>query len=275
MEGLNNQFDTNNIACRSGRLKVCVIGAGNVAGHLAPALAKVADVVQVVSRTGISGSALRDRIGAGCEAITDLEQLTRNADLYLISATDDSVASIVAHSADFGGVWVHTSGSVPASVFAGKRARYGVLYPLQTFTRNVDVNMSRVPFFVEGNDEATTEFLREVALKISNVVEIADSERRKKLHLAAVFACNFANQMWVEADSILREIGLSINYLMPLLQVTLSKLDAVTPRDAMTGPARRGDLAVIEAQREQLSGTQQAIYTMLSNRILSEFDHSK
>ena len=93
----------------------------------------------------------------------------------------------------------------------------------------------------------------------------------KKLHLAAVFACNFANQMWVEADGILRESGLSIDYLMPLLRVTLAKLEATTPMNAMTGPARRGDMAVIDAQMDQLSGQRKEIYRLLSNRILEEF----
>lgn len=253
--------------------KVCLIGAGNVATHLGKAFCHSCDVVQVLSRTEASARRLSDMMGGSCEAITDVAKLRREADLYVVSVTDDSVADIARETGDFGGVWVHTSGSVPASVFAGLKKQYGVLYPLQTFTRDVEVAMREVPFFVEGNTGETAEYISRIASLISDRVEIADSERRKKLHLAAVFACNFANQMWAEADDILHESGLSVGYLMPLLKATLAKIEYVSPKEAMTGPARRGDIEVMKAQMAQLDGIRRDIYQLISSRIYHEAGH--
>lgn len=253
------------------RIRICIIGAGNVATHLAVSLAEVCDLLQIASRSGESARRLCALIGGGCEPIDNLADLRADADLYLIAVSDDSIAEVVARTCDFPGVWAHTSGSVPVAVFEGKKSRFGVFYPLQTFTRTVDVEMREVPFFVEGCNREVSEYLMQIASLIADRVETADSHRRKKLHLAAVFACNFANQMWVEADSILKENGLSIEYLMPLLKVTLGKLETVSPMDAMTGPARRGDIAVINAHLDQLDGERREIYRLLSDRILHEF----
>lgn len=256
------------------RPKVCIIGAGNVATHLGKSLSRCCDVLQVMSRTETSARRLCGLIGNGCEAITELKQLRRDADLYVVSVTDDSVADVARLTGNVGGVWVHTSGSVPASVFEGVKKQYGVLYPLQTFTRDVEVTMREVPFFVEGNTGETAEYVCRIASLISDRVEIADSERRKKLHLAAVFACNFANQMWAEADDILHESGLSVSYLMPLLKATLAKINFVSPREAMTGPARRGDIEVMRAQMAQLDGVRREIYRLVSMRIYHEAGHN-
>lgn len=250
---------------------VCVIGAGNVATHLARALSRVADVGQIVSRHIDSAARICDEIGGGCRPVEGLGELRGDADFYVVAVSDDHVKDVAAATVGFGGIWVHTSGSVPASVFEGNKARYGVLYPLQTFSRDIPVEVDKVPFFVEGNDEDVAQSVAALASMLSGTVEYADSERRKKLHLAAVFACNFANQMWVEADGILRDNGLSIDYLMPLMKVTLGKLEQTTPLGAMTGPARRGDRSVIEAHLAQLSGERKEIYRMLSDRIVDEF----
>lgn len=251
--------------------RVCVIGAGNVATHIAQALAQAACVCQIVSRHKASAQKLADLVGAGCIASDNLKELRDDADFYIISVNDDSIAKVVADTPDFNGVWAHTSGSVPAEVFAGKKSRYGVFYPLQTFTRDLDVDMSEIPFFIEGSDRSACDALLELARSISNVVEIADSRRRKQLHLAAVFACNFANLMWMEADEILRSEGLTVNYLMPLLEMTLGKLRNLSPAEAMTGPARRHDAAIIESHLRLLPAEKREIYSLLSETIMKRF----
>lgn len=256
------------------RLKIAVIGAGNVATHLALALAAVADVCAVASRHIESARRLASRIGDGCRPIDSLDSLPADAGLYLIAVNDDAVEEVVRSTPDFPGIWAHTSGSVPIDVFRGRKSRYGVFYPLQTFTRDVDVDVAEVPFFIEGNDASAEAMLVELARRIARRVEVADSGRRQTLHVAAVFACNFANLMWMEADGILREGGLDLSYLMPLLRVTLSKLEKSTPREAMTGPARRGDLNVIEKHLGLLDGRRREIYSLLSDTVLEEFGAS-
>ncbi len=253
------------------RPSVCVVGAGNVATHLAVALSRFADVCQVVSRHMESASRLASLVGEGCVASDNVSALLPGCDFYIISVNDDRIAEIVEATPDYPGIWAHTSGSVPVDVFRGHKSRYGVFYPLQTFTRDLEVDMAEVPFFIEGNDGITEKALVELARRISPVVEVVDSRRRKSLHVAAVFACNFANLMWMEADDILRAEGLSVGYLTPLLSATLGKLRDVSPRDAMTGPARRGDTAVIKSHVDMLPDDKRELYRILSDRILNAF----
>lgn len=249
------------------RLRICLIGAGNVATHLAPALAGVADLVQIVSRGGASARRLAEGI-PGCAAAEGTEGLVPDADLYLIATADDAIAGIVSSTPDFPGVWAHTSGSVPGEVFAGHKSRYGSFYPLQTFSRDVPVDMRQVPFFIEGNTPQVTEMLAGLAGRISDSVTLADSALRHDLHVAAVFACNFVNQLWADADALLRRRGLNIGYLSPLIAATAGKLADASPVDAMTGPARRGDLNVIENHLASLPPELAGTYRLLSQRIL-------
>lgn len=253
-------------------LKICVIGAGNVATHLALALGRVGEVVQILARTPQSASRLATLVGRGCQPIADPSALRTDADLYLIAVSDDSVARVVASTPAAPGIWAHTSGSVPMSVFEGHKRSYGVFYPLQTFSREAEVDIREVPFFIEGNTPEVTATLLGIARQLSDMVEEADSNRRRALHIAGVFGCNFANLMWMKAQQHLESEGLDIKYLMPLLKVTLKKLEQLSPREAMTGPARRGDTGVMNRHAELLSDGDREIYRLLSQEIMREFN---
>lgn len=247
--------------------KVCMIGAGNVATHMVLALSKTARVAQICSRNIEHARSLAAKLGNDATA-SSTDELLPDADFYIIAANDDSIAEIAASTPSYPGIWAHTSGSVPVSVLEGQKDRFGSFYPLQTFSKDVDVDFRRVPMFIEGSDTDTRDELLALARGISDSVELADSARRKALHLAAVFACNFANLMWLDADTLMRREGLTVNYLTPLLEVTLQKLRDATPRDAMTGPARRGDLAVMRSQLSALPTELKDTYALLSQRIL-------
>lgn len=259
------------ITRRANRPTVAIIGAGNVATHLAMALAKTADVVQIVSRHGHTARQLAEHIGPRCSHSGNIDDLTAVADFYIIAAHDDAIAEIAESTPDYPGIWAHTSGSVSAEVFSGNKSSFGVFYPLQTFSRELEVDVRRVPFFIEGNSDESALALRALALRIADNVMNADSERRRLLHVAAVFACNFVNLMWMEADTLLRRDGLDIRFLMPLIETTLNKLHTLPPREAMTGPGRRGDIDVIHSHESMLSGRSRDIYRLLSDTILETY----
>jgi len=261
-----DELSTGNI-----RWKITLIGAGNVATHLGQALARVAEVVQVVSRNIESAQRLSNLIGGDCIASSSLDEVKCGSDFYLIAVNDDSIKPIAESLPDYPGIWAHTSGSVPADVFAGYKTNYGVFYPLQTFTRDVKVDVSEIPFFIEGNSSVARQCLASLARMLSGRVEYADSIRRGRLHVSAVFACNYANLMWLIADELLKKDDLDITYMMPLLKETLKKLSNVSPREAMTGPARRGDREVIRKHIEMLAGDDRKIYKILADRILEEY----
>lgn len=253
------------------RERIAIIGAGNVATHLALVLAKHFDVACVAARTIESAELLARQVNA--PAITDLKSLPCDCDFYLIAVNDDAVEAVIDSTPDFPGIWAHTSGSVGMDLFFGKKSRYGVFYPLQTFSREAPMNLREVPMLIEGSTADVLERLIGYASLISDRVEVADSARREAIHVAAVFACNFANLMWIEADRLLRagDAG-DISLFHPLLRQTLGKLQTMSPEDAMTGPARRGDTNVIHKHLDQLPAELKQIYRELSDRILSIYN---
>jgi len=169
---------------------------------------------------------------------------------------------------------VHTSGSTPMSVFEQYGiARYGVLYPLQTFSRQHGVNFLRVPIYVEGSSPLDTAELLFLARKLSMDVSQVDSEKRMLLHIAAVFACNFTNQMTVIAAQLVKNAGLSFASLKPLIEETYTKaLAADNPYQVQTGPAVRGDMNTVQKHIDALSNQPllQQIYRLISENIMKK-----
>lgn len=254
------------------KIKVAVIGAGNVATHLARRLSSATDVLQIYSHRLENAVALANEIGVK-NCTDDLCKVTPDADIYIISVKDDKIAEVVdlLSRINDSAVWVHTSGSTNRDIFAGKMPHNGVLYPLQTFSKSIAVDVSEVPFFIEASDNSTLELVRRVALMLSEKVYDAGSEVRKQLHLAAVFACNFSNNLWRISDEILHKSNLSIDVLKPLLKVSVEKLQHLSPEEAQTGPAARGDVHIIEKHLEMLSGENREIYRILSDSILNHY----
>ena len=260
-------------------MKIALIGAGNVATHMAEAFYGRGELCQVVARTEESASRLAEKINRDldltgkdhcrCDAVTGLERLREDMDLYLIAVNDDSVECVASMTPGYSGIWAHTSGSVSLDVFKGRKSKYGVFYPLQTFSRDVPVRFDNIPILIEGSSRQVADSLFGMASKISKSVIAADSKTREAIHVAAVFACNFANLMWNEADRLLRSQGMDIRFMLPLLQATLDKLVVKTPREAMTGPARRGDMAVIDKHLVALPPDLKTVYSLLTERIIN------
>ncbi|HEX7411325.1 MAG TPA: DUF2520 domain-containing protein, partial [Bacteroidales bacterium] len=155
----------------------------------------------------------------------------------------------------------------------GKAAHYGVLYPLQTFSQKIAVELKHVPFCIEASDKDSMELLRQVASAVSDTVVEIDSDRRKVLHLAAVFACNFPNAMYAIADDILKNAGLPFQLLHPLILETAHKTTLDQPWNVQTGPARRNDLSTIQTHEAMLKdmASYKEIYTLLSNAIHAHY----
>lgn len=255
------------------RPKICIIGSGNVATHLAGAFSAIGEIVQIYSHDIDHASRLAGLVGT--RQFTDrLDRVVSDADYYIVAVKDDAIEDVARLTPAAGGIWAHTSGSVPMDVFAPYKRRYGVFYPLQTFSRDTPVDVSRVPVFIEGSDETVTADLISLAHGISRTVRPADSCLRKRLHVAAVFACNFVNLMWTEADELLEDDGLDIRFLTPLLEETLRKITHGRPADVQTGPARRGDLRIIGEHLDMLSGEKRDIYSRLSQIILDRYEQN-
>ena len=249
-------------------MKVILIGAGNLATQLALALQKKGlTPAWVYSRTEESARRLSNRLPHS-RYTTDLAQLPADGDLYIFAVKDSVLPDLLARMPANTGLWIHTAGSVDCEVFRPYSIRYGVFYPMQTFSKEREVDFDDIPFFIEANSEADTELLHHLASRLSGKVYRANSEQRKYLHLAAVFACNFTNHLYVLCDRILQEHGLPFEAMLPLIRETAAKVADMSPFDAQTGPAIRYDQNIIAKQEALLADpTLREIYSLMSRSI--------
>ena len=252
--------------------KVILIGAGNVATHLGKALLKNGfHVAQVYSRTEESASVLASALSASYT--TSLVDVEKDADLYIVALKDivlqDLIPQIIKGRED--ALFVHTAGSMSINVWKGYAKRYGVLYPMQTFSKLREVDFSEIPFFIEASDQEGVDYLRNIAAKLSQRVYEATSEQRKYLHVAAVFACNFTNHMYALCDHLLTGKGIPFEVMLPLIDETARKVHELNPKQAQTGPAIRYDENVIQSHLDMLKDepVMQDIYERISKSIHS------
>ena len=245
-----------------------IIGSGNVATSLAHGLAARCEVVQIYSRQLAHAQALAESIG--CHDATDnLQRLVPDADAYIIAVRDDVIADVLAAVPDNGALWLHTSGSKGIDLFRGRRSHYGVLWPMQSFSREMVVALDDVHFFAEASDEKAFAHLMTLGHLLSRHVIEADSDKRRRLHVASVFSCNFANHMWSLADEVLNEVGLPFDALLPLIRTTVDKLKYLPPAKSQTGPAIRHDRQVVDSHLAMLDGDKHEIYRLLSDSIMN------
>lgn len=254
-------------------MRIVIIGSGNVATHLALALSDKCNVVQIFSRDIRNALFLAKQISDSCLATDSAEKLI-DADAYIVSIKDDAIMSFLQDVPDSkkNALWIHTSGSIPRDVFDKSFPQNGVLYPLQTFSKNVDIKMAEVSFFVEGSDKEVSDKIYSLAEMMSQHIYYADSELRKKLHIAAVFACNFTNYMYSIANDLLKKDNIPFSVLIPLIKETTRKATVTTPDNAQTGPAYRGDTDIVANHLSILDGEEKDIYELLSNAILKRYN---
>ena len=248
--------------------RVVIIGSGNVATSLAHGLAAHCQVAQIYSRTLAHAQTLASAIGCP-HAIDDLQDLLADANAYIIAVKDDAIADIITSTADNGALWIHTSGSKPIDLFAGRREHYGVLWPMQSFSREIVAPLDDVHFFAEASDESTLADLMALGHLMSHNVIEADSVKRRQLHVASVFSCNFANHMWTLASEVLHDADLPFEAMLPLIRTTVDKLDRLSPFQSQTGPAVRHDHQVIDSHLAMLDGDKRELYRMLSDSIMN------
>lgn len=255
---------------------IILIGAGNVATSFGLALYKEGYLIsQVYSLTKKSAEILAKKINA--KAITDLKKLDTNATIYIIAVKDDAIEKVAKKLHLKNKIVVHTSGSVSLNALKNVSENYGVFYPLQTFSKERKIDFKNVPICIEANNKTTSITLNYFAKSISNNVQNINSEQRKAIHLAAVFACNFSNYLYVIAESILKKNKLSLNLLKPLIEETANKIKNNSPSEMQTGPAIRGDKKTMKAHFKLLSDNKdyKQLYALLSKSIIDSSKKKK
>lgn len=250
-------------------MKVVIVGSGNVATHLSLAIASLEgiEICQVYSPTEAHAEILAERLN--CDFVTNPTQIRKEADVYLFALKDQALETVIRAVPANNGLWLHTSGSMPMQVFVGYTERYGVLYPLQTFSKSREISFRGIPLFIECHREEDKNCLEDLARRLSGKVCELSSEKRRSLHLAAVFACNFTNHIYALAEEILAKEGLSRDYLFPLIDETAAKVHELPAQEAQTGPAIRYDENIINKHLGMLADDPdvQTLYRLLSQSI--------
>ena len=212
-------------------MKAVIIGSGNVATHLALAFQKKGIIIsQVYSRTSANAELLAQKLNTSFT--THTSGIDRNADIYIYALKDSSFLNLLKRFDLPKAIHVHTSGSIPMKDFYGYTERYGVFYPLQTFSINKEIDFSNVPICIEANTEKLENELIELAKLLTTKTYILSSEQRRRVHLAAVFACNFTNYMYDIAHDIVLGAGIEFDILKPLIMETADKINTLPPREA-------------------------------------------
>lgn len=244
---------------------VVIIGAGNVAFHLTRALIEnTVNVRQVFNRTLEHAAMVGE---ANNISYTDKISELEKADLYIIASSDSAIEELSHYIPYSDTLVVHTSGSMNVNTLKGNY-RKGVFYPLQTFSKIKGLKYEEIPFFVEAENEDDQEALFKLAQKISNKVYKVDSEKRLKLHMAAVWANNFSNHLYYISEGFCKEAGIPFNVMHPLIKETYKKIKDMSPYDAQTGPAKRGDKIVIEKHLDLIEDSRlQQMYQLISDSI--------
>ena len=251
-------------------MKIVLIGAGNVATHLGTALKEAGyELIQVYSRTEQSASTLAHSLDI--PYTTSVNEISTHADMYLVAIKDAVLLNFIPllTKGRTQSLFVHTAGSMPMDVWKPYVSRYGVLYPMQTFSKQHAVDFTTVPFFVEASNPDDLNQLKLMGTRLGSNFYEASSEQRKYLHLAAVFACNFSNHMYALCAQLLEQQHIPFEVMLPLIDETARKVHELAPHQAQTGPAVRQDENVLQKHMELLLSMpdMQALYKEISKSI--------
>ncbi|HAD10901.1 MAG TPA: DUF2520 domain-containing protein [Saprospirales bacterium] len=251
-------------------MKIVIVGAGRIAWHLGKRLkSKGLPVSQVISRTAEHAEALAEVLQA--QWSDSPAEILPDADWVILAVKDDAIAEVAESFAPYAqeALVTHTSGGTAGAILARHFSRYGVFYPLQSFSLEHTPVWSKIPFCVDAAKQEDLFELKKIAKIIGNLVYQVDDEQRALLHVAAVFANNFANRCFAIAEKILDEKDLPFELLHPLMEETLAKALQDSPERMQTGPAMRGDLDTVKRHLALLQNNPdwQDIYRIMSENI--------
>lgn len=251
-------------------MKIVLLGSGNVATHLGKAFKMAGQTIsQVWSRDHLHAAELADTLAA--ETLTDLSDLDYEADLYIISVKDEGISELASALKLKDQLVIHTSGTTGISVLEEVSSKFGVLYPVQTFSKVKSVDFRQIPIAVEGNTPEVCALIRSIADRLSEKVIELDSRQRQTLHISAVFACNFTNHLYALAKGLLDQQDIDFDLIRPLIAETADKIQMNDPASVQTGPAIRGDVSTMQAHLDLLKDEPalKLIYEKLSQSIVN------
>jgi hypothetical protein len=231
-------------------MDIILIGSGNTATVIGrKSLAAGHRIVQVYSRNGSHANQLANRLGA--TSTSYISTVEKGADLMIIALQDGALPGFTKALGTIHCPAVHTAGALSITEISGLSQSYGVLYPLQSLRREIEV-IPPLTILVDGNNPASRNLIKVFASTIAESVLEADDDTRLKYHLAATLVNNFTNHLFAIAASFCEKEKISFAVLQPLMEETVLRLRTVSPFNTQTGPAFRNDLTTIQKHKEIL-----------------------
>lgn len=219
-----------------------MIGAGKVARSLLVALNDAGFKLNLLWNRSQPNDLNPEEYGG--RWASDWEALRSEENWIIIAVSDDAIAFCSAKLPPTRALITHTSGVLGVEVLNG--ANRGVFYPLQTFHGLKPTSLMGVPILIDAESESPLNFLKAVASEIGGIPTQLTPVQKEKLHVAAVFANNYSNQMFRIAKSICDREGISWNLLHPLIEKTIENALEYGPESSQTGPALRGDIETLK-----------------------------
>ncbi len=251
------------------KLPIYLVGAGNVATHLGTAFYKNGIIIKNVWSKNIeNASTLSKKINS--KFSNKLTDICNEKAIFLICVPDNAIQEIAKTISNKNSVIIHTSGSTNISVLNCNSTNYGVLYPLQTFSKtDTNINFKEIPIFIESSNNKVNELLINLCITIGSKSIYSNSEQRLKIHISAVFANNFVNHMMAIAYELSIKNNIDFELLKPLISKTFEKLKIANPKELQTGPAIRNDSETIKKHLISLSNNPDfaKIYSFVSKSI--------
>ncbi|MCQ9641061.1 DUF2520 domain-containing protein [Chryseobacterium sp. WG14] len=248
-------------------MQIVIIGSGNVAYHMAKAFSlKGIPLVQIFGRNENELKKIAEELNLPYST----EHL-KDADLYLICVSDHSVEDVSKIITKKNSLVAHTSGSLPKEILSGEY-RKASFYPLQTFSKSKNLEYEKIPFFIETENKEDQKLLSDLASVVSKNVMESTHEKRKYIHLTAVFACNFVNHLFSRAKEISDSQEIPFDYFLPLIDETVQKIYEIEPKMAQTGPAVRNDVRILQLHEQLLKDESLEIYKTMNHSIQKMYE---
>lgn len=247
--------------------KIGLIGTGNYAWHLSHLLVEAGMEPEVHFGRSKEGFQEFDHLGHSRQ--TDDLSALREMEVVFMAVSDKSISSVSAEFQDLDLLLIHVSGGKSIEAIKGKRK--GVFYIPQTLTKGRRIDLGNITLCLEADQSKDLAWMAELGEKMKLKWLEVDSDKRKHLHLAAVFASNFTNHMYAVAEEYLEEHDIPKDLIHPLIDETSRKALEIGPLNSQTGPAKRNDIPTIKKHIKMLKDVRlRRLYRHISNHI---FDH--
>jgi predicted short-subunit dehydrogenase-like oxidoreductase (DUF2520 family) len=272
-----------------GKATITLIGAGNLAQALGPALKAAGYGIDFVAARETASSRRRAAMLAGVlEARTQpLKDAGPQSDIVWICHTDDALAEtakLLARKAGWRGKIVfHSSGALTSDVMAPlkrKGAHTASLHPMMTFVPGALPRMNEVPYAVEGDSRAVSvarAIVRDLGAEIFSIRKSA----KPLYHALGSFSSPLIVATLVTAERVGRGAGLTASetrrVMAPILRQTLKNYQERGAAAAFSGPIKRGDLSTVSRHLKALKGVPGAseVYRALVKSALMDLPSAK